>query len=350
MNPSNVLAPESARELFLGESTAIEGLQSWREIVQPVFYSTRPLSGVSRARRRLGRLSAQAGLNEKLRLPPKESIRVSEALWLSEQVSLRPGEWRLLLDQLPGLQWLFSQRTSYHHIDLDLFAKRGISVSNSGDLVSRWVAEFAFACIVSQAKRIPQHALSRSWFSPALENVGFAGRRVTILGTGRIGAHLASLCGGLGMLTTGLSRDPSRFGTNPAPYHRIGHLERDMEEVLSQSEFLVVTVPSAPETQGLIGQRELSRLPTNATVVSTTHPEVMDQDAILRSLREGKLSAAYLDRVHARRRLWQPRIPNLVVTHNSHAHLPEKKIAAFRKFLLGVDALRGGRDPADRVI
>ena len=349
MNPTNVLVPESARDLFLGESVEVEGCPAWPESIRPTFYSTQPLSTLSRARRRLGRLSARAGLGEKLGLPTRESIQEAEALWLSEQVSLRPGEWTLLLDQLPELKWMFSQRTSYHHLDLDLFRRRGISVSNSGDLVSRWVAEFAFACIVAQAKQIPQHARSHSWFSPALESVGFADRPVTILGTGNIGAHLASLCGALGMVVTGLSRDPSRFGRDPSPYSRVLHLERDLEEALSQTAFLVLAVPSAPGTRGLIGERELSRLPETATLVSTTHPEVVDQDALFRALREGRIAAAYLDRIQARRQLWQPRIPNLVVTHNSHAHLPEKRAAAFRKFLLGVQALRDSRDPDDRV-
>ncbi len=367
MRPTPILVPADSRPLFErasgGGSTPhdLEWLDHGPESsegsiptpldwVQCHYYDIHSLSSADKVKRRLGRLSAESAFRAKLTLPADGAGGAAQALWLSERVSLKPKEWKLFLDELPDLKWIFSQRTSYHHLQLDLFKDRGIALSNSGTLVSRWVAEFAFACIVAETKKIPQHAMEPSWFAAPIAGAGFTSRRVTILGTGNIGGHLAGMCRGVGMKVTGLSRNPERFGADHDPYDRMLHIDKDRVRAMETSDFVILAVPSADETQRIIGRAELAALPRGATLISVTHPEVIDQEAVFSSLREGNLGGAYLDRVEAQRGRRQPKVPGLVVTHNSHAHLPEKKAAAFRRFLRGVQALQEGKDPADRVV
>lgn len=317
--------------------------------IEAVGYLQQTLPSLLRLRRRIAPLAPATLLRAKLTLPPTPDLARVEALWLSEQVSLQQAEWRILLERLPRLRWVYSQRTSYHHLDLGLFRERNIAISNSGALVSRWVAEFAFAALLAERKKLPTHVRATS---PGMEPVScrpLTGTRVAVLGTGRIGAEFAAMGTALGMEVIGLSRDPSRFGPSGHPYSRLAHLERDLAEVLGSAEALVVTVPGGPATQGLVGARQLALLPPGAAIISVTHADVIDQAALFAALRRGRLAGAYLDRVRPFRRFPGRNVPNLVLLHNSTAHLAEKASAAAAAFQRGLEALRRGEDPADRI-
>lgn len=341
MTTTTVLLPRDGREHLRGDALSD---------LDPLAYSHHRLGATQKIMRRLGRLGPDATLHAKLTLPIASQLEHTEALWLSEQVSLSGSEWRLLLDRLPRLRWIYSQRTSYHHLDPEIFRSRGIAVSNSGDLVTRWVAEFALACILSERKRIPEHARSAGARSGPIWGRPVRGARVLILGTGRIGAELAGMATALGMEVTGLSRSPGRFPDPPSPYARIRNLESDLAVALGETDFVVVALPSDERTRNILGPRELAAMPATASLISVTHPEVIDQDAVILALEAGRIASAYLDRVQPSRGIPRAGVPNLVLTHNSSAHVREKSAAAAARFVQGVRAMREGRVPDDRVV
>lgn len=143
------------------------------------------------------------------------------ALYLSPSVDLSPDETAHLLGMLPGLRWAYSARTGTDHLALDLFRERGVTVSNVGDLNCRWVAEMNLACIVAQAKRLPEHVLARrlgrrrSCYCESLREL-----TVAIVGTGRIGQETAGAAFHRRVLRQASDRAWSAYDSRLTAVHR----------------------------------------------------------------------------------------------------------------------------------
>ena len=118
----------------------------------------------------------------------------------------------ILLDRMPYLRWAYWQRAGTENMHCEIFKTRGIALSNSGSLVSRSVAEMNLACILAQAKRLPDHIqLQRRCRWKTLYCEDLSSQTVGIIGTGNIASETARLCRAIGMRVTAASRNPTRF-------------------------------------------------------------------------------------------------------------------------------------------
>lgn len=322
--------------------------------IEPVFYTVRRESQVQRVMRRLGVIDARAVARSQLRVDGGDgSPRDVRAVWLSPGAHLNCDEMRGLLEALPELEWVYSQVTATDHLDLDAFKRRGVKVSNSGNLSSRRVAEMALACMLAHAKRLPQHfelQKRRVWQSLGCDDV--AGQTVGIIGTGRIGGELARLCRGVGMYVLGVSRDPERFGKDPDPYDRVARLDRDLETVLAQVDHVVLVLPLNPETYKLIGPTELSQMRRHSSLINVARGAVVDEDALCDALTRGVIGGAYVEQTTSLppgRGSRVYRCPNLVLTHYSSAGNARALEEAWERFLLGLRRLIETGEPPDRV-
>jgi phosphoglycerate dehydrogenase-like enzyme len=318
-----------------------------------VFYRIHKEHLLRKAMRKLKCLGAERSLSWRVEVV-KSAEFLSEvcAAWMSPTY-IPPPELDCLLNRLPGLKWLYCQTTGIDHLNLASLASRGLWVSNTGTLSSRRVAEMALACIVSHAKRLPHHfALQRrlQWKSLACDDL--SSLTVGVIGTGNIGRELACQCKGLGIRVLGASRDPSRFGADTYPYDRIVRLYGELDELLGTSDIVVLAVPLTPETRGIIGARQLSKMKTTAALINVARGALVNEKHLCRGLRRGTIAAAYLDVVEQLpppvwSRLY--RAPNLLMTHNSSATSDLTLQGAFDQFWSGVDRLRRGEEVANRV-
>ena len=340
-----VLVPAQCRELFA--TRPVPG-------IEPVGYRVRAERIVPRVLRRAGWWSPRRSLDARLEIVGDAATASRAiALWLAPGPYLPPPQLRSFLDRLPRLRWVYSQVTGVEHLDVGEFERRGILLSNSGTLNSRRVAELALSAILAHAKRLPTHlALQQRRRWESLAGADLERQTVGIVGTGAIGAELASMCRALGMHVIGASRRPDRFGRDPAPYHRVLHLRGELKTLLSESDHVVLALPLNDATRGIIDAGALTQLRATAALINVARGHLVDERALCDALGRGMIAAAYIDRPSVLppprwSRLY--RTPNLVLTHYSASASPHTSAEAFERFAAGVGALLGAGVPADVV-
>ena len=157
-------------------------------------------------------------------------------------------------------------------------------------------AELAIALLLTAAKTlIPVDRAFRGgdWRSryDGAPTTLLEGKRILILGLGAIGSRIATVCDALGMSVSAVRRNPDR--STPSKVHV--HPMSDLHGLLSEADVLAVTLPLTPETEGLIGAKEIGLLPDSAIVVNIARGAIIDEKALFDALRDGRLAAAGLD-------------------------------------------------------
>ncbi len=155
-------------------------------------------------------------------------------------------------------------------------------------------AEMAVTLMLAAAKSIvpADRALRENDWSPRYGSgpaMLVAGKTALILGYGAIGQRVGRLCRGLGMDVIATRRRTSAAGLQNV------YPPEALVSLLPRADFLIVCLPLTSETEGLIGQRHLNLLPTQAVLVNVGRGGVLDEGALYRALRDGVLYAAGLD-------------------------------------------------------
>lgn len=159
------------------------------------------------------------------------------------------------------------------------------------------VAELALALLLSAAKFIVpfdadlrRHDWRRRYHpNPSLL---LSGKTALILGYGSIGRHVAIRCKALGMHILAIRRQPE---SPPDPVADELHLPETLTALLSRTNVLMICLPLTDETIGMIGEKELARLPSNAVLVNIGRGPIVDEAALFHSLRDSQILAAGLD-------------------------------------------------------
>jgi phosphoglycerate dehydrogenase-like enzyme len=304
--------------------------------------------------RKIGLRDVHQTLDAKFRIVEGvDLLEKTYALWLTPELILSSAQMECLLDRLPGLKWLYSHMAGTDHLDLEMFEKRGIMVSNNGDFSSRRVAEMVLACIFAHAKRLQKHFAiqrKRKWQSLPCDDLHR--QTVGIIGTGNIGREVAMLCRAIGMRVVGASRNPRRFDDDPSPYHRIVQLDGGLDSLLAESDHVVVALALNGQTRSLIGWNELNRMKRNSSLINISRSAIVDEIALCKALTEGRVGGAYIDPPSSMSRSIFSRTyrtPNLIFTHNSAANNPHAQEEACRKFLSGIKEMLDTGQPPNRV-
>jgi glyoxylate reductase len=185
----------------------------------------------------------------------------------------------------------------YNNIDVTAATKRGIPVSNTPGVLTDATAELAFALILAISRRLVEgdrmtrEGRFRCW-APML----FLGREVTgktlgVIGMGKIGKAVAQR---------------ARCFNMPILYHNRSRMSKsaekelmakyvDMKTLLSQADFITLHVPLSDQTRHLIGSQELSLMKPTAYLINTSRGPVVDEQALLETLRNGRIGGAGLD-------------------------------------------------------
>src|SRR5438874_10128582 len=161
-------------------------------------------------------------------------------------------------------------------------------------------AEHTLALLLAQARNIPQadQALRRGeWSRSRFQGVELAGKTIGVIGLGRVGAMVAHRAAAFGMRVIAydpyVSRDRAKeMGVELMP---------GLEAVLVQSDFLTLHLPRTPETEGLIGERELALMKDGARLVHTARGGIVDEDALATTLKDGHRAGAAPDACAAAR-------------------------------------------------
>lgn len=238
------------------------------------------------------------------------------------------------------------------HVDLHAARDRGIVVTNTPDVLSDATAEIAMLCLLGAARRASEGerlVRSREWkdWSPAfMVGVQITGKRLGIVGMGRVGQVVARRARGFDMEVHYHNRrriDPAL--ERGATYHA------SLDDMLPLCSVLSLNCPATPDTIGLLDSRRIGLLPDGAIVVNTARGALVDDDALIAALRSGKLYAAGLD-VYNNEPEIHPEYRELTNTfllpHIGSATRETRDAMGFRA-LDNLDAIFAGREPRDRV-
>ncbi|MBV9785049.1 MAG: 2-hydroxyacid dehydrogenase [Acidisphaera sp.] len=192
---------------------------------------------------------------------------------------------------LPRLRLIANPAAGYERVDVAAAIERGVLVSNAPGANDACVADMAFALLLAVARRVlPADRFVRGGNWPGH---GFAlvrrasGRRIGILGLGRIGSAIARRAAGFDMTV-------SYHNRNRRP--DVGFAYCDSPEALAAaSDYLVVACPGGPQTRHLVNERVLHALGSDGIVVNIARGTIIDEAALVRALAERRIAGAGLD-------------------------------------------------------
>ncbi|MEL7172761.1 MAG: D-glycerate dehydrogenase [Pseudomonadota bacterium] len=238
------------------------------------------------------------------------------------------------------------------HVDLAAAKARGITVTNTPDVLSDATAEIAMLCMLGAARRGAEgHIMVRDgkwdFWSPAFM-VGrqVTGKRFGVVGMGRVGQVTAERARGFGMDV----HYHNRRRLEPA-LEKGAHFHETLESLLAVSDVLSLHCPAGPETTGMMDAAAFARLPAGAIFVNTARGALVDEDALAEALRSGQLFAAGLDvfRTEPGGNPALSTLPNVFLLPHIGSATAETRDAMGFRALDNLDAYFVGEEPADRV-
>ena len=236
-------------------------------------------------------------------------------------VLLVSGLWRSeLIPLAPRLRFIQSISAGTDQFAREPLRAAGIRLASAQGGNERAVAEHAIALILAIARQIPQardNQAARKWRGMvgeiAKREDELGGKTLVIFGMGRIGSRLATLAKAFDMHVIGVRQDPSK-GAGAAD-RVVG--EENLLAVLPQADFVALTCPLTPRTEGIIGADALAAMRPGAYLINVARGKVVDEPALIAALADGRIAGAALDCVHeeplpATSPLWA--LPNVLIT------------------------------------
>ena len=196
-----------------------------------------------------------------------------------------------LMAKLPNLKMISNFGVGYDSIDIGEAKKRGISVTNTPDVLNDAMAELTIGLMVSLARRIPeadQYVRQGAWKTADFPlQSELTGKTVGIAGLGRIGREIASRCQAMKMRVIYFGRT-KQLGTPYIHYDDLVDMARD-------ADWLVVMTPGGEATNNLVSRKVLEALGPSGYLVSMARGSVVEQSALIDLLQKGKIAGAALD-------------------------------------------------------
>jgi glyoxylate reductase len=206
---------------------------------------------------------------------------------------------REVLDAGEDLQIIANIAVGYDNIDVSYAASRGVVVSNTPDVLTEAVAELTWGLILSVTRRLAEgDRLIRAgrWTRWSLEfmlGTELRGKRLGIVGPGRIGTAVAKRAAVFGMEVAGAGR-VDRSTSSPTR-NKFGYPVISLDELLVSADVVSLHVPLNASTRHLIDRRRLARMKRSAYLVNTSRGPVVDEAALAWALHERVIAGAALD-------------------------------------------------------
>ena len=241
------------------------------------------------------------------------------------------------------------------HIDVATARQRGILVSNTPGVVTEDTADMAMALILAVTRRIPeglavmQAGSWAGWAPTAFLGGRVGGRRLGILGMGRIGQAVARRARAFGMQIHYHNR--KRLRPEIEEEHEATYWE-SLDQMVSRIDILSINCPHTPSTFHLMNARRLKLMKPSAVIVNTSRGEVIDENALTRMLRANEIAGAGLD-VFERGHEINPRLrelDNVVLLPHMGSATVEGRIEMGEKVIINIKTFADGHRPPDLVV
>jgi glyoxylate reductase len=255
----------------------------------------------------------------------------------------------------PQLRLIASFGTGVDHIDLKTARQRGITVTNTPGVLTEDTADMTMALMLALPRRLAEgERLVRSgewggWGPTSMLGHRIWGKRLGIIGMGRIGQAVARRARGFGLAVH---------------YHNRRRVHPDIEEeleatywesldqMLSRMDIISINCPHTPATYHLLSPRRLKLLQEHAYIVNTSRGEVIDENALARALEGGEIAGAALD-VFEHEPAINPKLmkmDNVILLPHMGSATIEGRIAMGEKVIINIKTFADGHTPPDRVL
>jgi len=239
-----------------------------------------------------------------------------------------------LLAACPQLRIVANLAVGFNNFDLPAMTAAGVLGTNAPDVLTETTADFGFALLMATARRVTESERFlragqwRQWSLDLFAGAEVHGRTLGILGMGRIGQAIARR-GALGFGMPVIYHNRSRLAPEKEAACQARYVDRD--ELFAQADHLVLVLPYTPEAHHTVCAAELARMKPTATLVNIARGGIVDEDALVAALREGRLAAAGLDVFEGEPAI-NPAlltVPNVVLTpHIASATIPTRTAMA----------------------
>ena len=255
----------------------------------------------------------------------------------------------------PELRLIANYGTGVDNIDVDAAYKRGITVTNTPGVLTEDTADMTMALILAVARRLTEgERLARSgdwggWTPTSMLGHRIHGKRLGILGMGRIGTAVARRAHGFGIAVHYHNRNRVHSS-----------IERELEatywdsldQMLARMDIVSINCPHTPASYHLLSARRLKLMRPHAYLVNTSRGEVVDELALTRMLRDRELAGAGLD-VFEHEPAINPKLrdlPNVVLLPHMGSATIEGRVDMGEKVLINIKTFTDGHRPPDRVL
>jgi len=224
--------------------------------------------------------------------------------------------------QVPRRRLIANFGVGYNHIDIAAAHAKGIAVTNTPGAVTDATADIAMTLILMTARRAGEgERMLRAgawtgWHPVQMLGLHVTGKRLGIIGMGRIGEAVARRCHfGFGMEISYTSRSEKPLG--------FAATRLDLPDLMATCDIVVVAVPAAPETHHLIDARALAAMRPHAILVNIARGDIVDETALIAALQAGQLGGAGLDVYE-----FEPNVPHALIEMENVTLLPHLGTAA----------------------
>ncbi|MBL4612265.1 MAG: D-glycerate dehydrogenase [Emcibacter sp.] len=262
---------------------------------------------------------------------------------------------RVLSQAGPDLKLIANYGAGVDHIDLASARQRNITVTNTPGVLTEDTADMTLALLLAVLRRLIEgERLLRSgewagWSPTGLRGSRIWGKRLGIIGMGRIGQAVARRAKAFGLSIHYHNRH--RIATDVEEELEATYWE-SLDQMLARMDIISVNCPHTPATYHLLSARRLKLMQKHAFVINTSRGEVIDESALIRMLVAGELAGAGLD-VFENEPAVNPKLlemPNVVALPHMGSATTEGRNDMGEKVLINIKTFTDGHNPPDRVL
>lgn len=228
-----------------------------------------------------------------------------------------------VMDALPSLRIISRVGVGMDSVDMEYAARKGIKVVNTPDAPTRGVAELTIGLTYSLLRLIPQadSDMKQGIWKKKIGNLIY-GKRIGIVGLGRIGKMVAAMFRMLGNEVVGYDLYPNKEWA-----HEYGIVLGTLEETLSQADILTLHVPGSGDNTALITAKEIALMKGGSFIINVSRGGVVDEEDLYHALESNKLSGAAID-VFAEEPYHGPlsNLDNVILTPHLGSYAKEAKL------------------------
>ena len=283
----------------------------------------------------------------KKNLDPENEMVVSDLIGDAEGVLVgmdRVGE--VVLSRCPNLKVVSKHGVGVDNIDLKAAQKYGVVVANAPGTNSVSVAEMAFTLILTLARQLPyffEQVKKKDWGATRF-GLELEGKTIGIVGFGRIGKTVGQFANAFGMKV--LFFDPF-ISNDVSSYQKV-----TLEQLFREADFITLHAPLSDETREMVNDKLLALMKKEAYLVNTARGELINEDALYRSLKENRIAGAALDVFTHEPPFESPlfSLPNVIATPHISSHTREANLKMGNIAAENIIRVFAGQEPLYRVV